>query len=44
MGGIPKVLAMRESSGIDSISGGSMPKAYSNDLRARVIEAIEARA
>ncbi len=33
---------MSESSGIDSISGGSMPKPYSNDLRARVIEAIEA--
>ncbi len=32
---------MSESSGIDSISGGSMPKPYSNDLRARVIEAIE---
>ena len=35
---------MRESNGIDSILGGSMPKAYSNDLRARVIEAIEAGA
>ncbi len=35
---------MSESSGIDSISGGSMPKPYSNDLRTRVIEAIEAGA
>lgn len=35
---------MSESGGIDSISGGSMPKPYSNDLRARVIEAIEAGA
>src|SRR6266567_2278478 len=35
---------MSESSGIDSISGGSMPKPYSNDLRARVIETIEAGA
>ena len=39
--GIPKDLSISESSGIDSISGGSMPKPYSNDLRARVIEAIE---
>ncbi len=42
IGGIPQGLSMSESSGIDSISGGSMPKPYSNDLRARVIEAIEA--
>jgi transposase len=36
---------MSESSGIDSIlKGQSMPRPYSNDLRARVIEAIEAGA
>ena len=32
---------MRESIGIDSISGGPMPKPYSQDLRMRVIEAVE---
>jgi transposase len=31
---------MRESIGIDSISGGPMPKPYSQDLRMRVIEAV----
>jgi transposase len=36
---------MSESGGIDSIlRGQSMPRPYSNDLRARVIEAIEAGA
>jgi transposase len=35
---------MSESSDIDSISGGSMPRPYSNDLRSRVIEAVEAGA
>jgi transposase len=35
---------MSESSGIDSILGASMPRPYSNDLRARVIEAIESGA
>jgi transposase len=35
---------MSESSGIDSILEASMPRPYSNDLRARVIEAIEAGA
>ena len=33
-----------ESDGIDSISGGTMPKPYSRDLRERVIESIEAGA
>src|ERR1700751_2295450 len=43
--GIPKGLSMSESGGIDSIlKGQSMPRPYSNDLRARVIEAIEAGA
>ena len=32
---------MRESIGIDSISGGPMPKPYSQDLRMRVIEVVE---
>jgi transposase len=32
---------MSDCGGIDSISEGTMPKPYSNDLRARVIEAIE---
>jgi transposase len=35
---------MSESEGIDSISGGTMPKPYSRDLRERVIETIEAGA
>src|SRR5215468_12514804 len=35
---------MSESDGIDSISGGTMPKPYSRDLRERVIESIEAGA
>jgi putative transposase len=35
---------MSESSGIDSNLEGSMPRPYSDDLRARVIEAIEAGA
>src|SRR5215468_7944159 len=35
---------MSESDSIDSISGGTMPKPYSRDLRERVIEAIEAGA
>jgi hypothetical protein len=36
---------MSESAGTDSIlRGQSMPRPYSNDLRARVIEAIEAGA
>jgi len=35
---------MSESSGIDSILEASMPRPYSNDLRARVIEAVEAGA
>ena len=36
---------MSESGGIDSIlRGRSMPRPYSNDLRSRVIEAIEAGA
>jgi transposase len=35
---------MSESDGIDSISGGTMPKPYSLDLRERVIESIEAGA
>ena len=43
--GIPKGLSMSESVGTDSIlRGQSMPRPYSNDLRARVIEAIEAGA
>jgi transposase len=32
---------MRESTGIDSISGEPMPRPYSQDLRIRVIEAVE---
>jgi transposase len=43
-GRIPKELSMSESDGIDSISGGTMPKPYSRDLRERVIESIEAGA
>ena len=43
-GRIPKELSMSESDSIDSISGGTMPKPYSRDLRERVIEAIEAGA
>src|ERR1700688_1683295 len=35
---------MSESRGIDSILGETMPKPYSNDLRARVIETVEAGA
>ena len=35
---------MSESGIIDSISGGPMPKPYSNDLRGRVIEDIQAGA
>ena len=35
---------MRESDGIDSLWGGTMPKPYSMDLRARVIESIAAGA
>jgi len=35
---------MSESAGIDSILGQTMPRPYSNDLRARVIEEIEAGA
>lgn len=43
--GIPKGFSMSESRGIDSIlRGQSMPRPYSNDLRARVIEEIEAGA
>src|SRR5215472_1077730 len=43
--GIPKGLSMSESVGIDSIlRGQSMPRPYSNDLRVRVIEEIEAGA
>lgn len=43
--GIPKGLSMSESCGTDSIlRGQSMPRPYSNDLRARVIEEIEAGA
>ena len=41
--GIPKGLSMSESVGTDSILRGQ-PRPYSNDLRARVIEAIEAGA
>jgi transposase len=33
---------MSEADGIDSISGGTMPRPYSRDLRERVIESIEA--
>ena len=33
---------MSESSDIDSISGGSMPRPYSKDLRSRVIKAAGA--
>jgi len=35
---------MRESSDIDSMSGDPMPRPYSQDLRARLIEAVEAGA
>src|SRR5260370_40337079 len=43
--GIPKGSSMSESAGIDSIlRGQSMPRPYSNDLRARVIEDIRAGA
>jgi transposase-like protein len=36
---------MRESIGIDSVSGGwAMPKAYSEDMRARVIAEVESGA
>jgi hypothetical protein len=35
---------MSKSSGIDSPLRGLMPKAYSGDLRERVIEAVEAGA
>ena len=35
---------MSECIGIDSISGGTMPKPYSQDLRVRVIETVEAGA
>ena len=42
--GIPNGLSMSEGIGIDSIWERAMPKPYSNDLRARVIEAVEAGA
>jgi hypothetical protein len=43
--GIPKCLWVSESGGTDSVLGArSMPKPYSEDLRERVIEAIESGA
>jgi transposase-like protein len=43
--GIPKCLCVSESEGTDSVlGGGSMPKPYSEDLRERVIEAVESGA
>src|ERR1700757_265744 len=42
--GIPKGLSMSESEALIRFRGQSMPRPYSNDLRARVIEAIEAGA
>lgn len=43
--GIPKVVWMSESIRIDSVlRGGTVPKAYSEDLRRRVIDAVEAGA
>jgi hypothetical protein len=43
--GIPKCLWVSESEGTDSVLGArSMPKPYSEDLRERVIEAVESGA